>query len=86
MSLAIDESDPCAAAAALRAVYYDLVAGQAALQVTFKAGSSGVERAVTFHRAEVGRLKGLIASFESQCAKLNGTRLRRYALSAGGQR
>lgn len=82
--MTVDESDPCAAAAALRKVYYDLIAGQGAMMVTFKAGSSGVERSVTFHRAQPDRLLSVIRGFEQKCALAEGQRPRRHAIATGG--
>jgi len=84
MALAIDESDPCAAASTLRAVYYQLIAGQAAQIVTFRAGATGVERSATFHRADPGRLLQVIRGFEEQCAASSGAPVRRFAIRGGG--
>ncbi len=84
MAAPIDESDPCAAAAALRQVYYSLIAGQGSMIVTFKAGSSGVERSVTYHKAHPDRLLAVIRGFETQCAAVQGKRPRCHALRAGG--
>jgi hypothetical protein len=84
MSIVIDENDPCAAATALRAVYLNLVAGGAAQSVMFKAGASGVERSVVYHKADPGRLLTVIRGFEERCAMASGGRPRRYAVRAGG--
>jgi hypothetical protein len=84
MALVIDESDPCAAAAQLRQLYYQLVAGQSAMIVTFKAGATGVERSATFHRADPGRLLQVIRGFEEQCAAASGAPVRRFAIRGGG--
>lgn len=84
MAIVIDESKPCDAAAALRAIYTNLVAGQGAQIITFRAGPSGVERSVTYHKADPGRLLQVIREFESKCAAANGDRPRRYAMRAGG--
>jgi hypothetical protein len=86
MALTIDESDPCAAAAQLRQLYYQLVAGQGAMVVTFKAGASGVERSVTYNKADPGRLMQVIRGFEQQCAAAQGGRPRRFAIGSGGLR
>jgi hypothetical protein len=86
MALAIDENDPCAAASALRSVYYNLIAGQGSMIVTFKAGSSGVERSVTFHKAHPDRLLTVIRGFEEKCAVLQGKRPGRRAIATGGVR
>lgn len=86
MALTIDESDPCSAAAQLRQLYYQLVAGQGAMVVTFKAGPSGVERSVTYNKADPGRLMQVIRGFEAQCAAAQGRGPRRFALGSGGLR
>lgn len=86
MALMIDENDPCAAAATLRTVYTQLVAGQASMIVTFKAGASGVERSVTFHKAHPDRLMALIRDYEGKCARSQGRRPPRFALGTGGVR
>jgi hypothetical protein len=84
MALTIDESDPCAAAAQLRQLYYQLIAGQGAMIVTFKAGATGVERSVTYNKADPGRLLQVIRSFEERCATANGGGARRFAIRGGG--
>lgn len=84
MALVIDENDPCAAAATLRAVYYQLIAGQAAQIVTFRAGATGVERSATFHKADPARLMQVIRGFEERCAAAQGGRIRRFAMRGGG--
>ena len=86
MAITIDESDPCAAAATLRQAYYGLIAGQASMIVTFKAGSSGVERSATFHKAHPDRLLTVIREFEEKCALVQGRGPRRRAIAAGGIR
>ena len=84
--MTIDEDDPCAAAKVLRQAYYGLVAGSASLSVSFRAGSSGVERSVTYHRADPQRLLRVIRGFEAHCAASQGKRPRRFAIRAGGIR
>jgi hypothetical protein len=84
MALVIDEDNPCEAARELRAVYYQLVAGQAAQIVMFKAGASGVERSATFHKADPSRLLTVIRGFEERCAAAQGGRVRRFAMRGGG--
>jgi hypothetical protein len=86
MALEINEEDPCGAAKKLRSVYYGLITGQASMVVTFKAGSSGVERSVTFNKADPSRLLAVIRDFEEKCARKHGGRPRRFALAAGGVR
>lgn len=84
-SIVIDESDPCAAAAALRTIYTRIVTGQAAISVSFKGGETGVERSVTYNKAEPDRLLRLIRFYEQECARLGGQRTRRYAVRGGGR-
>lgn len=84
MALVVDESNPCAAAAQLRQLYYQLVAGQGAMVVTFKAGVTGVERSVTYNKADPGRLLQVIRSFEERCAAASGGGARRFAIRGGG--
>lgn len=86
MTTSINEADPCAAAASLRQVYIALVAGDGAMEVRFRAGSNGVERAVTYHRAHPDRLLAVIRGFEEDCARLQGRGPRRFALGTGGIR
>lgn len=84
MAIVIDETDPCGAAEALRALYLTLVAGSAAETVTFRAGARGVERSVVYHKADPGRLLSLIRTLEMRCAQMHGRPPRRYALRGGG--
>jgi hypothetical protein len=86
MALTINENDPCGAASVLRQAYYNLIAGQSSMIVTFKAGASGVERSVTFHKAHPDRLLAIIRGFEEKCAQAEGRRPRRFALGTGGVR
>lgn len=83
--LVINEDSPCDAAKALRAVYYRLIAGQAPMTVTFRAGPNGVERSATFNKADPGRLLQVIRGFEERCAATSGGKPRRYAVRAGGR-
>lgn len=84
MALAINDDDPCGAAAQLRVAYASIVAGEKAETITFRAGAQGVERSVTYHRADADALKRLIAEYESKCAIKTGGRPRRFGLRAGG--
>lgn len=84
MALIVNEDNPCEAAKALRTVYYQLIAGQAAQIITFRAGNTGVERSATFHKADPARLLQVIRSFEDRCAAAGGSTRRRFALRAGG--
>lgn len=72
--------DPCAALAALRPAYMQLVAGASTQKVTFR------DRDVWFHKGEVSALRAVIAQLESECAEKNGTPRRRFAITAGARR
>lgn len=79
----VDWSDPCAALAALRPVYYALLSGSQAETVEF-ANAQGAARRVTYTKVnlaalatEIGRLDGLCA------AKTTGSRPRRHAIVGG---
>jgi hypothetical protein len=85
MALTIDETDPCGSAATLRALYVALVSGGAAATVSFRAGASGVERSVVYHKADPARLLSVIRDFERRCAALQGGSPHRYAIRAGGR-
>ncbi len=84
MALAINEADPCGAVAQLRAAYASIVAGEKAETITFKAGTQGVERAVTYHEADAAALLRLIREYEAKCAVAQGRRPPRFALRGGG--
>ena len=85
MAIEIDENDPCEAARQLRQVHLQMVAGQAAAEIRFRAGPNGVERSVSFSRGDPNQLLRLIRGYEAQCAVLNGRRSRRFSLSSGGR-
>lgn len=84
MALVIDEADPCAAAATLRAVYREMIAGKAAITVSFSSGPSGVSRSATYQPGNAAALLAEIRSFEQRCAIAQGERPKRFALRAGG--
>lgn len=84
MGITLDDANPCGTAAALRSAYADLVAGGVAQTVTFRAGPNGVERSVSYNRADPARLLALVREWEQKCAAAGGNRPRRYALRAGG--
>ena len=85
MAFTIDPADPCAAANALRDVYYKLIAGQAAMIVSFKGGPTGVERSVTYHKADSAALVAELRRFEDLCAATTGGKPKRFAVRAGGR-
>lgn len=80
----IDENDPCGTAAALRTAYANLIAGQAAARLVFRAGPNGVQREQEFHAADAGRLLALLRDYEGRCATAGGGRPRRFAVRGGG--
>ena len=68
MAVTLDDDDPCATAKALRQAYTDLVMGGTALTVQKKAGPNGVERLLTFNKADPARLLSLVREWEAKCA------------------
>lgn len=85
-SLVLDESDPCATAAALRQEYANVVAGQKARDIQFVAGVNGVQRRMSMHDADPARLLALVREWEAKCQKLSGARPARRVYRAGGWR
>ena len=85
MAVTLDESDPCATAAALRAVYANIIAGQMRQEVMFRAGPNGVERRTVYGKADAGALLRLIGDYEAKCKLMQGGRPRRHGLRAGGR-
>ena len=69
--------DWCAEADVLRKVRRDLVTGMAVSQVTYD------DRSVSYTRADLKHLDGLIAEAEMKCDLTTGTRkLKRFAMGA----
>lgn len=85
MPLCIDETDPCASAAQLRALYYQLLAGQSVSEVEYQAGPNGVRRRVKYSAANAAGLLTLIQKFESECALIDGRRPKRFGIATGGR-
>lgn len=85
MPLIIDEANPCAAAAALRAIYYEVVAGKSVSEVEFKAGPNGVARRVRYSGANADGLLRVIQKFEGECDAAQGKRPGRFGLATGGR-
>ncbi|MCA1776053.1 MAG: hypothetical protein LC676_10720 [Loktanella sp.] len=84
MTLTLNDDDPCATAVALRQVYAQIVAGQAAQTVNFQGGPNGAQQQVIYHKADAQALMRLIRDYEDRCAASQGKRVRRYATRAGG--
>ena len=85
MAVILNEADPCGTAAALRQAYSDLVGGGTTQSVTHKAGVNGVERSVTFNRADPNRLLMLVREWEAKCAAASNGKPRRFAMRTGGR-
>ena len=86
MAVTLNDADPCGTAAELRQAYADLVAGGATQTVTFRSGPGGVERSVTYNRADPARLLVLVREWEGKCAAASGsTAGRRFAFRMGGR-
>lgn len=85
MAVTLNDADPCGTAAALRQAYADLVAGGTAQTVTFKGGPNGVEKSVSYTKADPSRLQMLVREWEAKCAALSGDKPRRFAMRAGGR-
>lgn len=83
--MTIDESNPCEAAAALRAIYRTIITGGRAQIVSFKAGENGTERSVTYAKPDVAALRREIQAFEEKCAIASGGKRKRFAARAGGR-
>lgn len=82
--MAVDWSDPCARAEALRKAYYALVSGELEQRVRVRGGDG--EEDVTFNAANVELLRSELRSAEAECAAKNGTVGRRFAIRAGHRR
>lgn len=83
--ITIDDNDPCGTARQLRQVYTNLVAGGAVAEVEFRAGPSGVQRRVSYARADAGALLGLLREWEAKCALASGrSGGRRRGIATGG--
>ena len=85
MAVTLNDADPCGTAAALRQAYADLVGGGTAQTVTFRAGPNGVERQITYNKADPSRLLMLVREWEGRCAAASGAKPRRFAMRAGGR-
>lgn len=85
MAVTLNDADPCGTAAALRQAYADLIGGGMAQSVTFRGGQNGVEKSVTYSKAEPARLLMLVREWEAKCAAGTDARPRRFAMRAGGR-
>lgn len=85
MAVTLNDADPCGTAALLRQAYADLVGGGTAQTVVYRGGPNGVEKSVTFNRADPARLQMLVREWEGKCAQASGGRPRRFAMRTGGR-
>ena len=81
--MAVDWTDSCARATALRAAYYELVAGGEAM-VRIKNGEH--EQEVRYSAASLTTLQRELRIAEAECATKNGTTPPRYAIRGGAMR
>lgn len=77
----IDPTKPCEAAAALRLVLMQAMAGGQVVSVEFWT-DGGTRRRVEYKPASLDLLRSEITRFENECARLSG-RTRRYAIRGG---
>lgn len=87
MAVTLNDADPCGTAAALRQAYADLISGGLAQTITHKAGPNGVEKSVTYSKADPARLLMLVREWEAKCQAAAGgdARPRRFAMRTGGR-
>lgn len=86
--MAVDWTDPCARANALRGAYYALISG--ASESLIRTSTTEGDQEVRFARADVDRLKAELDAAEVECAKSTGAvvprRAARYAIRGGARR
>jgi len=86
--MAVDWTNPCDRANALRGAYYALISG--ASESLIRHSTSEGDQEVRFVRADLARLKAELDAAESECAAANGTdvpgRVRRFAIRGGARR
>ena len=85
MAITLNDDDPCGTARVLRDAYAQLVSGGTALTVTFQAGPNGVQRSVTYNKADPERLLTLVREWEAKCAARQGGKPRQHAMQGGGR-
>lgn len=85
--MAVDWTDPCARAAALREAYFALISGQSEWLVRYR-GPEG-EREVRFQNTNIEVLRSELRDAETACEASGGPaaqRGRRYAIRGGARR
>ena len=68
--MAVDWTDPCAKAAALRNAYFDLIRGAA--ESLIRASTTEGDQEVRFARTDVDKLKAEMIAAEEACVRANG--------------
>jgi len=83
--MAVDWTDPCARAAALRDAYFKLIKGDA--ESAIRQSTPEGDQEVRYSKADVDRLKKELDTATAECAALNGTPVprRRFAIRAGAR-
>ena len=84
--MAVDYTDPCARAAALRDAYYRLLSGQQ--EVELRTRTLDAEETVRFASVNLGELLSELRAAEAACAAATGgtNTGRRFAITAGAVR
>ncbi|ACL57431.1 hypothetical protein [Methylobacterium nodulans] len=81
MADAVDWTDPCARATALRTAYFGLLSGQHEQRIRFRNGD--VDEDVWFTAPKIDLLRTELADAEAQCAARSLGKPRRFAFTAG---
>jgi hypothetical protein len=83
---AVDWTDPCARAAALRNAYYALLGGQQEIEIRTR--TLDAEETVRFAPTDLGKLEAELRGAEGECALATGSvnLHRRFAITAGSRR
>lgn len=86
MADAVDWTDPCAKAKALRDAYYALITGEQESVIRQRTGESETE--IRFPATDVKRLYAEMTTAEADCAASQGMTItrRRYAITGGSYR
>jgi hypothetical protein len=85
---AVDWTDPCQRANALRGAYYALISGSS--ESLIRNSTPEGDQEVRYARADIGTLKAELDAAEDECARKNGVdvpaRSKRFAIMAGSRR
>ena len=86
--MAVDWTNPCARAAALRTAYFDLIRGET--ESAIRQSTPEGDQEVRYSKPDVERLKRELDAAEAECAASNGAptpvRARRFAIRGGSLR